>query len=71
MDKTYTISLSEQIDFAGGTYYLVQSVDGKENILTFGDTVEEAFDNMADALMTMEGVKVGWWNKLLHKLRRY
>lgn len=36
-----------------------------------GKTLEEAIDMLADALMTCEGVKVNWWNKLLHKLKHY
>ena len=53
-------------------YYISgQVVGGTDGLFTAGKTPEEAFDNLADALMTMEEVKVSWWNKLLNRLKRY
>ena len=66
--KQYTIILSktpEDYIIAGN------SSDKTEGIMTFGKTLEEAFDNLADALMTMEGVQVSWWNKLINRLKIY
>jgi hypothetical protein len=53
--------------------YRISGHDEYRKILfaTSGRTLEEAFDNLADAMKTAEGVKMSWWNKLLDKLKFY
>ena len=57
-----------------GGYYIVSGITPKHLngvIVTSGRSVEEVMDNMSDAYLTALGVKVGWWNKLIHKLKWY
>ena len=65
--KTYTITIQKLY----GEYIVLGNDGEKGTIITFGKTHEEAIDNLADAIMTNEGIKVSWWNKLLNKLKHY
>lgn len=65
--KKYTIT----IQHVYGEYIVLGKNEENGSIVTGGKTLEEAIDMLADAMMTVGGVKVSWWNKLLNKLKHY
>lgn len=65
--KHYIITIQK----AYGEYIVLGNDEKNGSIVTSGKTLEEAIDMLADAMMCLENVKVGWWNKLLNRLRRY
>lgn len=65
--KHYTITIQKSY----GEYIVLGKDEENGSIVTGGKTLEEAIDMLADAMMCLEDVKVSWWNKLLHKSKRY
>ncbi len=52
-------------------WYLAEIWAGENHCVTQGRTNEEIWDMIGDAILTMEGVKISWWNKLLWRFRIY
>lgn len=63
----YTISIHKQDRLFIAD---IDSSDGN-SFSTWGRSEEELWDMIGDACLTEREIEVGWWNKLLWKLRRY
>lgn len=58
--------------FQDDDWYLAKiTVPNGNHFYTQGHTEEEVLEMVVDAIMCYYGIKVNWWNRLLHRLRIY
>lgn len=69
--KSQVVKLSVEVWQEDGGWIASGTLGDKATIVTQGCTEEELWDMLADACMTVRDVEVGWWNRLLFRLRWY
>lgn len=52
-------------------WYLAEIWAGANHCVTQGRNEEEIWYMIADAILTMNDVKISWWNKLINKFFKY
>lgn len=61
----------EDYDWLKDRTWFAEVWAGENHWITSGKTEEEIWDMVGDSILTVNTVKVSWWNKLLWKLRKY
>lgn len=71
-EKSVYAAFRYQIDvWQDDNWWLAEVWAGKNHWITQGRTEEEIWEMIADSVLTVNDVRVSWWNKLIYKLLKF